>query len=330
MPFHEGDNGWAFKGDYLGIPTFTNNIDSSWRHKYRNMETVKVSALLVDIVPEILSNSDRFNGCMMFENLREWEVGDYLWDNRTKLKISLEHFINRPRSPTEIMKPIPHLLISTKRFGTVFNNLKDANISKIKYDFLPEDTEHRIERDDISRNTLKKILTNPEQIIEIGIGTIAMWLSTPSQFQDYENTVMGIALGGLWNDGDLLDPPEDYFEFYNMIENIGIMGDAAVGLSKNQRLPEIIQSNLLNSWIDISNKYQGTYNEKLSIVEGHLAANSNISRKLVDRLISNDNYRQTLAKNPNCPQSYLTGHGAGAEKHLCFINTLWKCYVIRG
>ena len=27
MPFHEGDNGWAFKGDYLGIPTFTNNIE---------------------------------------------------------------------------------------------------------------------------------------------------------------------------------------------------------------------------------------------------------------------------------------------------------------
>ena len=50
---------------------------------------------------------------------------------------------------------------------------------------------------------------------------------------------------GLWNEGKLLDPPEDYFEFYNMIENIGIMSDAAIGLAKNPRVSEKIQNNLL-------------------------------------------------------------------------------------
>ena len=318
MPFHEGENGWAFKGDYLGIPTSTNNIEPSWRHNYINIASVEVVALLVEIVPQILSNSDRFNGCMMFENLREWEVGDYLWDKRTKLKISLEHFINRPRSPTDIMKPISHLLIPAKRLGTVFNNLKHADISKIKYDFLPEVSEHRIERETISRNLLKKILTNPEQIMEIGIAPIAMWLLTPSQFDDYVSTIMGIALGGLWNEGKLLDPPEDYFDFYNMIENIGIMSEAAIGLAKNPRVPEQIQNDLIGSWLEISNKYEGTYNEKISIIEGLLAVNPNVSKNVINKLIHNDNYRQLFAKNPNCPQSYLTGHKAGGREASLF------------
>ena len=52
MPFHEGENGWAFKGDYLGIPTFTNNIEPSWRHNYINIASVEVVALLVEIVPQ--------------------------------------------------------------------------------------------------------------------------------------------------------------------------------------------------------------------------------------------------------------------------------------
>lgn len=320
FPFHEGDDGWAFKGDYIGLSTKTNDIRQGWRDKYENLMTEEIVSLLVRIVPEIMDESDMFNGCLLFENLREWLVGDFLWLNRTKLGISPKQFINRPRSQKDILVPTPHLLCSSDRVAEVFDELDDSEIDLFKYDFLPYDDEQRLERESVPRQLLQKILSDPEYILNIGSESVAMWLIDPTRhFDKYEDAIMKVALDGLWDEGNLLEPPEDYFEFYQMIKNIGVMEEAAIGLAKNPRISEDMQHKLLNTWLEISIKYEGAYSGMITDIEDLLVSNPSISREIVERLIHNVNYKQALAKNPGCPQSYLTGHrGGGREASLFY------------
>ena len=320
LPFQEGDEGWAFSGEYLGIPTKANDIRQEWRSNYNNLLSSDSISLLIQIVPEILSENDMFNGCILFENLRDWEVSDFLWTNRAKLEIAPYSFMNRPRSSRDISNPVPHLLCPPERVAEAFSELEPSEVFLFKYDFLPNDSDARLEREGVPRPLLNIILSSNQYLLDIGLEPVAMWLVDPKRhFDQYEHSVMEIAIGGLWSEGELLDPPENYVEFQDMIMNIAVMEQAAIGLAKNPRISEDMQYKLLNTWVEISDKYGGSYSEEITFIEDLLVANPAISRATVKRLINNVNYRQILAKNPNCPQSYLTGHkGGGREASLFY------------
>lgn len=341
------ENNWVYTGkgleSYFNAGQIYNNYNISflqtlspqWRSLYLlDRQNPKIIKKTLPILETLLGAKESEGLKILLENVRSREVWNLLWRERDSYDIPSMRFTMLSRSSKDFSKPANNNLLRQAIFNNAFEETEGGDLSALRYDFDYDNPDKRRLRMEVSPKTLDDLLEEPERIDLIGYDVVALWLTSPTKhFEIFENLVLSKALGNLWQEGELLPPPENPFDLYSEIENIDILQRAAVGegavfderergktgLVCNDNLPVRLQYSLLDKWLRISTEYNGSYGEFLYLVEKGLAQNHNTSSELITRLMNYEHLHEFIANNPNTPVSRLTGvRGGGRENSLYY------------
>ena len=256
--------------------------------------------------------------------VRNPEVIDFLWRRRAKLGIPSISFTYRLRNNEDPLIPDDYA-IDGRKLNIAFEELKDNEISKFRFDFLPNSTRAiKGIRTEVSSELVNTILKKGKvELLNVGFDTVSNWLIYPKQFNQFAELTLATSIGNYYSveDGvikppystdDLFINPELIEEHENNLTYIKVLNNAACGigglggLCNNPNLPENIQSLLVKTWRDISNQFDGFYEEDyFNIIEG-LCKNENTSSNVLNDLyLGNKKLHEDISKNPNTPQKLL-------------------------
>ena len=336
IPMTEVDD-WGFRAgqDLTKIIIPTSIVGEGWRTITTNFDRQQVGVLeeLLDIntdafvgsiVGERLFNEGGFYTQLVMSNLRDIPCVEYLWSNRKKYGLLSDAFFLAPR---DMKNPEIATTRSAISDTILFNAFQDAEPDRkyfIKYNF-PETL-----RTELPRAITNLILDDVELCKEIGMDVVAMWLVEPqAQFERFESILLKLALRDLWTEGLFQPVPDDLMDLFEQTQDFNYLELAAIGdgnktgLVRNPRLPESLQTSLLEDWVEISNMYEGNYGQNMKAIEEPLALNPNTSEQYLTRFAEKPSLRLKVAQNTNTSQLLLSGGQSKHEQTRGLSNSLY-------
>jgi len=293
--------GWYIKND-----RFDYNFAKTHNIK-KDRQSVGIINNIYQIYPEI------FKSGVVLEYIRNSKFYNKLWKDKDKYDIDPYYFTLNSRSSTNHIEEDIKIYWDEATLDYAFANTKKP-IRAFLHTFLPYDETLCKPRDRIHSRLLNEILTNDKYLEDLGLETVSKWLvGDLKYFKMFEDKVLKIALKDLYNSGTFVDPPSDMFALYANVDNIGVLNDVAAGyaskdggLCRNTNIPYYIQDCLLNKWPKLSKKYEGNYDEYLSIIQFELSRNPATHRDILDTLYLNKKYWKNIAQNPSTSSKMLT------------------------
>jgi hypothetical protein len=235
--------------------------------------------------------------------IRNSELIDYFWRRRAKLNIPSIAFTYRQRSNKNPLKSTDYI-IDGRKLNIAFEELQKDEMSDFRFDFLPESSRAiKGIRTEVSSELVNSILKKGKlELLNVGFDTVSNWLIYPKQFNQFIELALSTAIGNYYSEKEgIVTPPYSTDELFinpelieeheNNLTYLKVLNDASVGiggfggLCRNINLPENIQSILVTTWRDISNQFNGFYEEDyFNILEG-LCMNENTSSNILPRIL---------------------------------------------
>ena len=321
------DNSWAF-----------NDRDTFSISKYNHFswEVSRQQTLVLNALKRYLREDDAKE---MLANTRDKVCYNWFWRNRKKFNLPNYLFVRNPISPLNENEPSPIFFYDANKFIAC---LGEDNVGELRYSF--KGVKQPILREQYPEEFIRVVIGDVSIIQNLGWGVVAGWLKTEKQFYQYLDLIYQKGFKTLYSGrGKFKKPPEDIFELYELVEDIDVLNDAATdaiynegGLVRNPYLPYNIQAMLMLQWPQLSEDYEGSYDEYYDIVQKELAQNPNTNPQLLHNLSSQDNYKYLVANNPNAyiktllslynsfPTQVLTNVGLSDRVYTRLWNNTWK------
>ena len=253
---------------------------------------------IYQIYPELFENGE------ILEYIRNKRFYDTLWRDKDKYNIDPYYFTLDSRSSDEYDKKDIAQYWDESVLDYAFENTNKP-IRAFLYSYLPYDDNNSIMRSRIHSRLLNQILNNTEYVNELTIPIIAKWIyGDLKYFKKFEDIVLNISLGGLYDKGEFKDPPQDAFELYDNTENGYVLVEVAAGvdakdggLCRNTNIPYYIQDCLINKWPNIAKRYSIDYDEVLSVIKLELSKNPATNKDILKELYTDNKYSLNIAKN---------------------------------
>jgi len=301
IPLYDSKHyGWYIKDDRFNYNFAKNHIIK------KDRQSVGVINNIYQIFPEI------FKSGVILEYIRNDKFYNKLWKDRDKYDIDPYYFTLNSRSSTNHVEQDIAIYWDESILDYAVANTKKP-IRAFLHTFLPYDVALCKPRERIHSRLLNEILTNDKYLEDLGLETVSKWLvGDLKYFKKFEDKVLKIALRDLYDSGNFIEPPKDFSILYQNVENIGMLNTIAAGfkdiggLCRNKNIPYYIQDCLLNKWPSISQKYDGNYDEYLSVIQFELSKNPATHKDILEKLFSNKKYWKNIALNPSTSPKMLT------------------------
>ena len=341
----EFDRSWAFNDqEHISLSTY---IDFNFEVSRQN------TAFLEVLKPYMVSKSYEINIQDMILNTRDAKCHSWFWRNRKSLNIPPEDLVRYPCDVYDITKPASFKLFNDRQ---ILMCLNDGMLQSIKYDFFIDPNSSNllkgVRTEPITRNRktypskfIDAILSDVDNIENLGWGVVAQWLILPRHFFKYIDLLYTKAFKDLYQgNGRILPPPKDIFELYDMVEDIDILNDAAIGgtelsggLADNENIPVGVQGLLWNGWKELSENYEGNYDYIYNEVIMKLVTNPNLSPNIMQDMIKEmPTTKYYIANNSNAftktlislyneyPSQVMSNKGLSDNAYAKLWNNTWR------
>lgn len=307
----QNPNGWGWISNFGGLNLGMDNIDLSCRdisvvvdgneirypvYTRQSSGTIK---RIIDIFPELVQPEaeGEFAG-LLLRNIRDAGGFKELFRNS---EVDNNYLLFNLQNPIVKDESIVNPFITKRNFKTLFDSM--TNYDLIQFSYINKST--KIRRENLPVEIVDEILRDDILLLDIGVDTVAKFLTKPEQFKLFCIVVEELAIGDYqiiedevgvvevkgWT--DIPEDERDYIKHYDNIENIYLFSLAGLGLSTNQRITDFVQYIILYHWRDLNEIFEGDYDVLYDGICLNLSKNLNISLDSVETLLSRD-YDSTL------------------------------------
>ena len=345
LPMKNRDD-WGYLGSFddtdLGLDTIpeclrniTTIVDGEEiKYPIYHRQSVGTVRRMMALFPELVQKSEFANDedsagwkGLLLRNIRDGGAFKELSKDESVDTLSL---LSRMTNPKDKNESVINPYITSRNYLKLFKGVE--NYSLFRYDYISQGISHM--RKAVPSQVVDYILTKPDIMVQIGVQYVALWLTTPKQFNMFVNQINRMAFGKYFTKSGVIIPSEEEIsESYTDEDsdlNLYILEEASFGgyggeggLLENPHLPDELQIMLLptpppehmdalpkgwqdaienqqeNSWGYLSSQMMGDYNDYIHLGANQLSQNPGICSQAVEILLQSgiDDYKENIIKN---------------------------------